>query len=95
MSKPILSQKVVDLTVDVGSWGGPLVLKNEHATREKLMLANDKFFDIWEDCLFLMVVNSKSDNRLVVHCMTSPSNSARLHSQSGWILAYFQECLVD
>jgi len=89
---------VIDLTSDVGDMKAPLELANTLVTREKLLAANDKFFDMFEDCLYLMIV--KTDQYYIVHCMAHAQNASvrsmaeeqRLHAQYGWVLAYFQDC---
>lgn len=90
MPKNIPNQQVVDLTVDVGSLKTPLELKLGPTTREKLLNANDKFFNMFEECLFLMIVNVQ--DRVVVHCLTNYGDDDRMMAQYGWVLAYFQDC---
>lgn len=96
--KEIEVQRVVDLTCDVfGKCREPLHLKNDDATRAKLLNAADKFFDMWEDSLMISI--GHSTNFLVVHCYTHAGNEAvnpgRLHAQYGWLAAYFQDCLWE
>lgn len=90
--------KVIDL------FESPIVFKLKHGpdkfSEDRVVLydvlckANDAFFDTYEDCLFIQVVNGM-DGHVMVHFNTMECTTERAALYRGWIYGYLQGAKLE